>query len=422
MNVQDIPFRSDTQKQGGVGGLFEIEARGPQDGYTYDSGSDNPFTRKSWFRGTPCGLEYIEEEIELKLGSINKYVIPRRGDMVGSIHLEIDLPDITAATINDLWVDDTAYILLKHVRLLLNDTELDSQERLFYDIYDRMILNKNTRSAIQRLTGNAQRDKRMTVPYTLIVPLKFFTTKRQDERQTFLPIVGTPGTELYVEIETETFANMVRLTGGKSPALLDPGYFTGRFLIEYAFLNEEERVLSINRPIQILADVVQDAEGFSFRESLSMEDGDSLVATDVIEVDMAEVSFPVKYLAFVLYTMNDVSNKNYFSYIQDMVESVSLRMDNNERESNISPGLYSVMHPHQFAARLSPKTSPIYFYSFCLNPDTSQPTGHYNFANVHHPKLRIQLKEKRDDVVCKVFIVGTRFIQFLNGRAQTTFA
>ena len=418
MNVQDIPDRTDTQKQGGSGALLELVARGPQDTYLY-SNNDNPFTRKSWYRGTPCALEYVEEEIELKLGSINRYVIPRRGDMIGSIHLEIDLPDLDV-TINDTWVDDTAYILLKHTRLLLNDTELDSHERLYYDLYDRMILNKNMRNAVQRLTGNNERNKRMTIPYTLIVPLKFFTSKRQEERQTFLPIIGTPGTELYVEIEAETFANMTKLTGNKNPSLIDPGYFKCRFLIEYAFLDEQERMLSINRPINILVDTVQDAEGYSFREVLSQE-GDTIVATDVIEVDMSEVSYPVKYLAFVLYTVDDLSNKNYFTYLKDVVESITIRIDNNDRESNLSPTYYQYVHPHMFASRLSPKESPIYFYSFCLNPDSSQPTGHFNFANVRRPKLRLQLKEKRDDVVCKVFVVGTRFIQFINGRATTPF-
>lgn len=424
MNIQDIPDRTDTQRQGGAGALLELKARGPQDARVYDMQGDNPFTRRSWFRGTPCALEYVEEEIELKLGGINKYVIPRRGDMIGSIHLEIDLPDFkdTSVTINDLWVDNTAYILLKHVRLLLNDVELDSQERLFYDIYDRMILNKNMRSAVQRMTGNAQKNKSMTVAYTHIVPLKFFTAKRQEERQTFLPVIGTPGSEVYVEIEAETFANMVRLTGGKAPSLLDPGYLKCRFLIEYAYLDDEERMLSINSPIGILADVVRDAEAYSFRESMSMEDGDSIVATNVIEVDMAEVSFPVKYITFVLYALDDVKNKNYFQYLDDIVESVSLRFDNNERESNTQPGFYRMIQPHVFAARLSPANSPIYLYSFCLNVDTSQPTGHFNFSNVYRPSLRLLLKERRDDVVCKVFMVGTRFIQFINGRAQTTFS
>jgi hypothetical protein len=399
----------------GVGATLQLHALGLQDDMMYDlSGeSTNPFTEDIFVKSTQGAVEQKEEPFrDFKFGRTNRITLERRGDMLSGVVLEIKLPALSDAAINDYWQPSIGYVLLKKMRLFLNDVELESAERLWYHIYDNLFLPESVRGGMDDMIGTNQ--LRLSQSHTILVPLKQFHCKRHGQRQVYLPLLGSyKGSTLSMEFDTETFSNCVTSYAG-TQELTD---LECTLIVDYIFLSNFERERLVNKPYPVLVETVQDVEGYSFKEVQSTS-GDSFIPTDLVNIDMSEVNYPVKYVAFVAYSTSDVMNKNYFTY-SDIIDRVTLRFDNQDRTEDFDATYYNLVEPFYRAKRC--KNDNIHMYSFALFPGDMQPSGHFTFRNIKRPSLGIKLKEKRKDIVVKCFIVGYRWITFSHGQAQVLF-
>lgn len=408
----------------GIGGLIQTQALGPQDRYLYNLGetpSCNPFTRGQSLRTTRGAIEVKEQEFSpFLLDSINRIEIQRAGDLLGDIVLEINLPDMSerGGVADDYWKPNLGYVIMKHIRLMLNDTELNSSERLFYDLYERLYETDSTRSALREMIGDGNDRKKLQInrEHTILVPLKLFTSKRRGSSQTFLPLLSTPGSSLYLEIETESFSNCVRSYSGNDP----PRSLQCRLLTEYVFLEDEEKERIINEPQTMIIETVRDAEGYSFRDVTSNDGLNQIIPTDTVVVSLKEMNFPAKAIIFAAYRTTDLQQGKFFQYA-DVIESVSIRFDGNDRTEGREPiDYYRLIQPYLHAPRCTQDN--IFFYSFALQPHLLQPTGTFSFSNIREGDLYIKLKEKASDIVVKAFVIGYSWVQFKGGFATTLFS
>jgi hypothetical protein len=407
----------------GVGGLIQTQAVGLQDTYLYTLGKDaacNPFTRFSRLRSTQGAIEVKEQVFSpFLLDTINRIEIQRAGDLLGDIVLEITLPNLIdrGGRGDEYWKPNVGYIIIKHIRLMLNDTELNSSERLFYDLYERLYESDSTRQAIRDMIGGEEENQlQINREHRILVPLKLFTSKRRGSRQTFMPLISTPGSALYLEIETESFENCVTSYSGNDP----PRSFECRLLTEYVFLEEEEKERIINEPQTMLVETVRDAEGYSFRDVVSGDGLNQIIPTDTVVVSLKEMNFPAKAIVFAAYRTTDLQRGEYFQYA-DVIESVSIRFDGNDRTEGREPiDYYRLIQPYMHAPRCT--NDNVFFYSFALQPGLLQPTGAFSFSNIREGDLYIKLKEKAGDVVVKAFVIGYSWVQFKGGFATTLFS
>jgi hypothetical protein len=398
----------------GVGALMQLNLLGQQDEKFYELNKPvcNTFTNKSWKQSTRGATEQNEIPFPFVLGSTNKKVIPKRGDMMGNLLLAITLPVIPGAGINDYWLPRVGYILLKKMRLTLNDIELDSSERLWLSIHDDLFLPDGMTNGFNDMLGTS--NLRLSQEHKIIVPLKFFNCYVPGQRQNFLPLLGSTRDTITLEIETETFQNCITSYSGiNAPAELECELVT-----DYVFLDDLEKEQLVNRPYPVLAQIVQDVEQVSYREVLDSVTGDERIPTDTLLVDMSEINYPVKYICFVAYSVDAVERKEYFTYL-DIIDRASLLFDNEERTEHQSKDIYSLVQTYRHAKRCI--SDKVYMYSFALDAFDSQPSGHFTFSNVRRVKLRVTLREKRDDVIVKCFVVGYRWIDFENGSARVRF-
>lgn len=404
-----------TESKPGTGAIMQLNALGLQDQMMYDltGKTDNPFTRDLFTTSTQGAIEQKEEPFrDFKFGRTNRITLERRGDMLSGVVLEIKLPALSDAAISDYWQPSIGYVLLKKMRLFLNDVELESAERLWYHIYDNLFLPEGVRGGMDDMIGTNQ--LRLSQAHTILVPLKQFHCKRHGQRQVYLPLLGSyKGSTLTMEFDCESFENCVTSYAG-TQEVTD---LECTIIVDYIFLTNFERERLVNKPYPVLVETVQDVEAYSFKEVTSTS-GDSFMPTDRVDLDLSEVNFPVKYLAFVAYTTSDLANKNYFRY-SDVIERVTIRFDNMDRTEDFDATYYNLVEPFYRAQRC--KDDHIHMYSFALHPHDMQPSGHFTFRNIKRPSLSIQLKEKRKDIVIKCFIVGYRWITFSHGQAQVLF-
>lgn len=417
---------AETRDTPGMGGLLQTQAIGPQDKKLYtlsETPACNQFTNLGTVRPTRGAMEVKEQAFSpFAFDSINRIEIQRAGDLIGDVMLEITLPSLSGrgGTDDDYWRANIGYILIKHVRLLLNDIELNSSERLYYDLYEKLYNTATTRKAIRTMIGGTEEKGPngllVNFEHTIIVPLKLFTSKRRGGNQTFLPLIATPASSLYLEIETESFENCVTSYSGIDP----PTTLECRLLTEYVFLEEYEKERIINQPQTMLIETVQDSEGFSFREVFSTDGQNQIIPSDTVVVSLKEINFPVKAIMFAAYRTSDLQNRQYFKYI-DVIESVALRFDGNDRTEGFEPAdYYRLVQPYMHAPRCT--NDNIFFYSFALDPVLLQPTGTFNFSNIREGQLVVKLKQPANDVTVKAFILGYSWVQFQNGYATVLFS
>jgi hypothetical protein len=422
-------IRSGEQEQRqtpGAGALLQLQSVGKQDTYLYalkeeDTSSKqggNPFTKTGFLASSRGAIEHKEEVFEpFYFGKTNTISVPRRGDLLGDIYLQITLPAVPGAGVDDYWLQGIGYILLRRVKLLLNETEINSDERLYYDIYDQMFQTENIRLGVQEMIGTDGQQRRLTQAHSFLIPLKFFCCKKRygNARQTFMPLLATPGSTIYIDIEAESFENCITSYAGNTP----PETLTCSLVCEFVFVDNPERESLINQPQLLMIEKVQDAEGFSSREIVSADGTSVIYATDTVVIPLNEINFPVKCLLFVAYFVDDVTQKRYFQYA-DIIQSASVRFDGNDRTDQLQSTYFQLLQPYLHAPRCN--TNNIYLYSFALDPGLLQPTGAFTFANVRRPELYVKLAEARRDVVVKVFALGYTWIQFVNGRASPLFS
>jgi hypothetical protein len=405
----------------GVGGLLQTQALGPQDAHLYQIADDtphcNPFTAPRRLHPSRGAIEVKEQAFSpFRFDAINRVEIQRAGDLLGDIVLEITLPDLSAlgGTSNDRWLKNIGYILIKHIRLSLNDTELNSSERLYYDLYEQLYESAGTRQAIQQMIGSTPLP--VTLEHVIHVPLKLFTSKRRGERQTFMPLISTPASSLYLEIETESFQNCVTSFSGR----VEPTTVDCRLLTEYVFLDTAEKERIINEPQLLLIETVRDAEGYSFREVSSSDGLNQIVPTDTVVVSLKEMNFPVKAIIFAAYRTTSLQSGEYFTYT-DVIESASIRFDGNDRTEGLEPvDYYRLVVPYMHAPRCV--NDNVFFYSFALQPNLLQPTGTFTYSNIREGDIYVKLKAPARDVVVKAFVIGYSWVEFKNGYASTLFS
>lgn len=349
-------------------------------------------------------------------GSTNNTLdISRDGDLLGSITLQIHLPAFPDASPTDKWVDSVGYVLLRRVVLQIDDTIVQDQERLWYDLADTLFVKAEHRRGLDAMIG-----RNATLPllqaHTLYVPLKLLCCKDHRTEQNWLPLINIPSSTIRLTIHSESLANCIHgNTYTPPPNYNDP--LDVRALTQYATVEAPERERMILRPTAVLYESVQDMESLSYKISRGLRSGsDARVPLDIIKVDMSELNSPVKLLVWVSYT---TSYQTYFAYTDDIEDSIVL-INGNERFSRQKNGYFTLWERY---ARTDAVSAPsnVHIYSFALNAAPWHPSGTLNFDQVPSPTLEVRLKAPRTDLTVKVFAVCYKRLIFGQGRAALEF-
>jgi hypothetical protein len=203
----------------GVGSLVQLSAQGPQNEYLESSCGTDFFSLPQWRRPTRFALDVVAESFPngFAWGKSNVIDIPRRADVLGDVILEIRLPALPAAVQGDSWVKAFGYVLLRRVRMIMDGTVVHDDERLWYDISDKLFASAEHEGGLDAMIGRDGLDLRTS--HVVYVPLKLLCSKGHRSIQNFLPLLAMPGTPMQLEIVAEdiesclSFRQRVPVTG-----------------------------------------------------------------------------------------------------------------------------------------------------------------------------------------------------------------
>ena len=369
----------DSQQGGSVGTGIQLLAQGPQN-YLLDINPHMSFFKAVYLRHTPFAIECFEDAVPLALGRMTSLELPRRGDMLGDVVLQVALPNLNIP--GGTWVDAVGYVLLSRMRLVMDDVVLHDQERLWYDLVDKLFMPHGRLQAIDAMIGRG-RTLPTNAAHVVYVPFKFLCCKNHYANQQFLPFASLSNKiKLTLELTTESLEALVKLPAG---ATLPPiTALEAKVLSDQVFVDTDEKRAAMHRPTRLMVESFQDVDALSYQF-----DDTGTYDLKSVSLDLRELNLPVKTLMFVAYDDNATTAKRYFEYLNCVDQAVFL-VASSQRFAPRSGKYFSLVQTYQHAARCTPDN--VHIYSFALDASQRQPSGALNFAVLEQPTLRVDLK------------------------------
>lgn len=378
-DITSLELGTDEEQGGSVGTGIQLAAQGPQN-YLLDINPHMSFFRAVYRRHTPFAVECFEDEVSLGLGTMTSMELPRRGDMLGDVVLQVTLPNLNIA--GGSWVDAVGYVLLTRMRLVMDDVVLHDQERLWYDLVDKLFMPHGRLLAIDAMIGRG-RTLSTASAHVLHIPFKFLCCKNHYATQQFLPFASLSNKiKLTLELTTESLAALVNLPAGATlPAV---AALEAKVLSEQVFVDVDEKRAAMHRPTRLMVESFQDVDALSYQF-----DDTGTYDLKSVSLDLRELNLPVKTLMFVAYDDTATRAKRYFEYL-NCVDQAVLLIASSQRFAPRSGKYFSLVQTYQHAARCTPDN--VHIYSFALDASQRQPSGALNFAVLEQPTLRVDLK------------------------------
>lgn len=394
---------------------MELVAYGAQDVYL----SGNPqvtFFKQLYKRHTNFAMQSVEAGFNGSVGFGKRVslVVPRVGDLMGRVYLQVTLPSFTSADpVPDnstvAWVDEVGHFLINNVEVQIGGQAIDKHYGTWLSIWANLTVDKNKEEGYNAMIGVPGSSPKFTQPEReLYIPLQFFFCRSEG---TALPLIALQYHEVRFTVEFESFANLLGVDEyGATEAAPTPTLDTARLYIDYYFLDTEERRRFAQTSHEYLIEQLQ------FTGDESLPNGNFGVKLNF--------NHPVKELIWVCLG-GDRTNNQYEvtetyegeDYDVNPVEQAKLQFNGHDRFSARLGRYFSEVQPWQHHTNI-PSHAGINVYSFALYPELEQPSGTANFSRIDNSTLSITLNataKLEATPYAKIYAVNYNVLRIMSG-------
>lgn len=405
---EGVPRIRGAMSQGTVAQLMSI---GPQDRFL----SLNPqvsFFRTAYKRHTNFAVEAFDETFggpQLTFGNTNICTLGKHGDLLGHMTLRIVLPNLGIA--GGTWVDAIGYVLLSRARLRVGDVVIQTHERLWYDIEDKLFATEGKVRGVNEMIGRGA-SLATDAEHEILVPLKFACCKTFSGRQQFLPVSCLDtNVDVSVEIDAESLDGCVAVPAGTTLPPVRGANCT--LIVDNVYLDATERARFANGESTFMIDVVQDVDEVAYATT-----SEGIVPVTNVSVSLRELNMPVKYFAGVAY--DESYGTSYFRYL-NAFSSATFLVNSEQQFDPRGFSYFSLQQTYDRFAR-SESTGNVFGFSFALRAGSWQPNGALNFAPLSNPTFRFTLNGAQSTPLkVKLFATCINWVVFKNGRCAFAF-
>ena len=404
------------------GGLMQLVAYGAADIYL----TGNPqitYFKVVYRRHTNFSIESIEQTFDgtVDFGRKVSCVINRNGDLIGSIYLQIVLPQITGSgTSNFSWNHYIGLNLINYVDIEIGGQRIDKHYNHWLYIWGELTISNSKQDNYNNMIGatsalnTVPNDSYTSIPEsTLFIPLQFWFCK---DPGLALPLISLQYHEVKINIEFESFINCIKGFGASTATALN--IVSGKLLVDYIYLDSNER----KRFAQVSHEYLIEQLQFTGDETVNG-------ANNRVRLNF---NHPVKELIWVVRkdsNVNTTSNaSSFFNYGDsasidsaygsvsggnNVVSNAKLQLNGHDRFAQ-RPGLYfNCVQPYYH--HTSSPTTGINVYSFALEPEEHQPSGTCNFSRIDNAALHINTGSITTDAKIKVFALNYNILRIKSG-------
>ena len=385
------------------GGLLQLVAMGKQDVFL----TGNP--QVTWFkmvyrRYTNFSTEssIIQFDNQADFGRRVTTLIPRKGDLLGPMWLEIQLPAIyDSVTGNPVsYTNAIGHALIQEISLEIGEQEIDKQTGEWMEIWSNHTITQDKlqgwNNMIGKTTGASQGNApselvNMYGPLYLYVPLRFWFCKNPGLA---LPLIALQYHPVRINITLTPLQSLFVLTNGRVPCdtTVKSASITSMTMYgDFVHLDVEERRRFVANSHEYLIEQVQYTPSQSIDQTAS-----------TVQIPM-EFNHPLKELFWVIQREAAANVNQPFNYTnltvgetstqvgyQNLITTALLRLDGYDRFDIRNADYFRLVQPYQHHTVI-PVNDFIYSYSFALRPEDSQPTGSMNASRIDTIVLQLQM-------------------------------
>ena len=406
------------------GGLLQLVATGRQDIYL----SGNPqttFFKQVYRRHTNFSMETrrIPMETQPDFNKLITITVPRDGDLLSQLVLEITLPQITAAgpvppiqnipcgiatvantdyvTIQDNvnYVNGLAYAMIDYISIWIGQQEIDRQYGEFLYLWAQLTTPGSKKDGLNAMTGTTEvydsTGGSLGGPYHLYLPLSFWFCRNPGLALPLIALQATP-VKIYIKMKNgydmvwRTSYEQAILNGTSCPPLIDsPPTITEMTLWgDYIYLDTDERRRFVSSKHEYLIEQTQQQKRFSIPQN---------ARTATVPLIF---NHPMKEMIWVVNQDRMLDAHEWFNYgsrllleygipNQDLISDALLQFDGFDRFERQNAQYFRLVQPYQRHTAIP--NDFIYVYSFSLAPEASQPQVSCNGSRIDNIVLQLTM-------------------------------
>jgi hypothetical protein len=346
-------------------------------------------------------------------------LIPRRGDLLGRVYLDVTLPRIYDTSGNVMsYTNSVGHALITEITFEVGEQEIDRQTGEWMEVWTQLTTPAGQRDALNEMIGRFEPYYPPNiVPGTsseglrLLIPLQFYFCQNPG---LYLPLLALQYHPVRINITLRPLQQLFWVSpppvGSQEdwkPACQINVDCTSQIVNmmlwgEYVYLDVEERRMFVSNSHEYLIEQVQYTPPYSITGSQT---------TATISV---EFNHPIKEFIFVAQRDEMINRNEWFNYSNraidepipsyvsaymnsnapagrlDLITSAKLQLDGYDRFMARGPQYFRLEQPYEHHTT-TPVQSFIYNYCFALRPEDVQPTGTMNASRIDSIVWQIQM-------------------------------
>ncbi len=229
---------------------MQLVAYGAQD--VYLSGTPQiTFWKVVYRRHTNFSIETIEQSIDAaRPGGKYSVTVTRNGDLASNACLKVRLASITDANIGGstdkvAWVRRLGHAMISQVKVEIGGSTIDTHVGTWFDLWYELTHKTDQERGYNAMIGDVKaltelRDltAKPLPAYTVYIPFQFWFCRNTGLA---LPLIALQYHEVRFHIELETMQKLLVWNGATAPTLSQYTYETAAVMIDYVYLDSEER-------------------------------------------------------------------------------------------------------------------------------------------------------------------------------------
>ncbi len=407
------------------GSLLQLAAQGKQDVFL----TGNPqisFYKVVYRRYTNFSIESCRMYFEgtPNFGQRITCLVPRFGDLLGQVFLDVTLPPLYASVdgscpcapdpataIPISYVNSIGHALIEEITLEIGEQEIDKQTGEFMEIWTQLSTPAGQQDALNNMIGrvNNYTAPQLTGEQKIIVPLQFWFCRNPGN---YLPLLALQYHPVRINIKLRSLQGMA-YTGSAAdacqPGVICPTSITSiNMWGDYINLDKEERRRFVSTTHEYLIDQVQ------YTPKVAIPAG-----TAQVNVKM-DFNHPLRELLWIVQRDEMINLREYFNFSSlaitesgtcprtDNIIDAKLQLDGQDRFEKRTAPYFRLVQPYQRHTS-TPVLSFIYVYSFALRPEDVQPSGSLNASRIDSINLIFTMTDCIDPALgnCHAIVYGT---------------
>jgi hypothetical protein len=394
------------------GGLLQLVATGKQDVFLTGNPQISFFKmvyRRHTNFATECQPMYFDGTPNF--GQRITCLIPRRGDLLGKVYLDVTLPRLTNSLTGQpiSYTNSIGFALIQEISFEVGEQEIDRQTGEWMEIWTQLSTPTSQRQALNEMVGRVE-------PYTvpqlipgtasegmrLLIPLQFYFCNNPG---LYLPLLALQYHPIRINITLAPLKSLYYVPQEEN-TLCDIQVDCTKSIVnmmlwgDYVYLDTEERRRFVSMSHEYLIEQVQYTPPYSLTHNQN---------TATISI---EFNHPIKEFIFVAQRDEMINRNEHFNYSSlalgeavppqvqsylnqgqtrtDLISSAVLQLDGYDRFQARGPQYFRLQQPYDHHTT-TPVNSFIYVYSFALQPENVQPTGTMNASRIDSIVWKIEM-------------------------------